>query len=57
MSQIFNLEKKEQIVVGFLSSRKLDADEIADEDEEDEEDDDEFDFSPSALKTKLPGKG
>jgi len=56
MSQIFNLEKKEQIVVAFLSSRKLDAAEVADEDDEDEEEDDEFDFSPSALKTKLPGK-
>ena len=56
MSQVFNLEPKVQIVVAFLSSRKLDANEIADEDDEDDEDDDEFDFSPTALKTKLPGK-
>eukprot|EP00092_Neocalanus_flemingeri_P026030 GFUD01028215.1.p1 GENE.GFUD01028215.1~~GFUD01028215.1.p1 ORF type:complete len:1265 (+),score=407.13 GFUD01028215.1:55-3849(+) len=56
MSQIFNLEPKVQIVVAFLSSRKLDATEMADDDDEDEEDDDDFDFSPTSLKTKLPSK-
>ena len=57
MDKIFDsLETKEQIVVAFLSSRKLDKDEIADEDEEEDEEDDDFDFSPTALKTKLPTK-
>ena len=56
MTPAFDLEKKEQLIVAFLNSRKLDASEMDDEDEDDEEDDDEFDFSPTSLKTKLPSK-
>ena len=40
-----------QIVVAFLSSRKLEQNEITEDDDEDEEEDD-FDFSPNSLKTK-----
>ena len=56
MIPAFDLEKKEQLIVAFLNSRKLDASEMDDEDEDDEDDDDDFDFSPTSLKTKLPSK-
>ena len=48
--------EKVRIVVGFLSSRKLDPTEMDEEESDDEDDDDDFDFSTAGLKTKLPGK-
>jgi hypothetical protein len=50
------MEQKVRIVVGFLSSRKLNDDERDEDESEDENDDDDFDFSTAGLKTKLPGK-
>ena len=50
------MESKVKIVVGFISSRKMDPTEIDEEESEDEDDDDDFDFSTAGLKTKLPGK-
>ena len=50
------MEPKSRITVAFVSSRRLDLDEMEeDEDEEDDEDDD-FDFSTAGIKSKLPGK-
>ena len=50
------MEPKPRITVAFVSSRRLDLDEMEEDEDEEDDDDDDFDFSTAGIKSKLPGK-
>ena len=50
------MEQNTRITVAFISSRRLDQDEMEEDEEEEDDDDDDFDFSTAGIKSKLPGK-